>query len=49
MAAPDLLQDLLDRSLVGPAGRSRADSDVGSGRTDLGQDVPDGTGEDEEA
>ena len=49
VAAPDLLQDLLESSLVGPAVRSRADSDMGAGRIDSGQDVPDGTGEDEEA
>ena len=47
VAAPDLLQDLLERSLVGPAMRHRSDSDMGAGRIDSGQDVLDGTGEDE--
>ena len=45
VAAPDLLQDLLERSLVGPAVRSRSDS-KGAGRTEPGQDVPDGLGVD---
>ena len=42
VAAPDLLQDLLERSLADPGGRSRSGSNISDGRLSPGQDVPDG-------
>ena len=42
VAAPDLLQDLLERSLADPGGRSRSGSNTSAGRLSPGQDVPDG-------
>ena len=42
VAAPDLLQDLLERSLADPGGRSRSGSNISAGRLSPGQDVPDG-------
>ena len=42
VAAPDLLQDLLERSLASPGGRSRSGSNISAGRLSPGQDVPDG-------
>ena len=42
VAAPDLLQDLLERSLTSPGGRSRSGSNISAGRLSPGQDVPDG-------
>jgi len=44
VAAPDLLQDLLERSLADPGGRSRSGSSISAGRLSPGQDVPDGLG-----
>eukprot|EP00090_Calanus_glacialis_P007630 TRINITY_DN16073_c0_g1_i10.p1 TRINITY_DN16073_c0_g1~~TRINITY_DN16073_c0_g1_i10.p1 ORF type:complete len:884 (-),score=266.77 TRINITY_DN16073_c0_g1_i10:79-2730(-) len=42
VAAPDLLQDLLEKSLADPGGRSRSGSNISAGRLSPGQDVPDG-------
>ena len=42
VAAPDLLQDLLERSLADPGGRSRSGSNISAWRLSPGQDVPDG-------
>ena len=42
VAAPDLLQGLLEKSLADPGGRSRSGSNISAWRLSPGQDVPDG-------